>query len=193
MAGTASSKLAAIFVLVPVGILLWFLAPMALPVWRWRYMDFQQLSLKTKQPVALLQHEYMVSMRYNPRGTNDPCPWQIVSMDPAWASVDDRRADEDHELIRCTFISERDGTPPSKLFLGSGSYKDRFWKAKVWRFPPGTFGMNPHRPVVVYRGDTYEHWDLGTCEVLNADCLGVGTEKYENDDNKDDGYTRGGE
>jgi hypothetical protein len=190
MAGSSTSKVVSIMLLVPIGAFLWFAAPFVMPVWRWRHMDFEQLSASTKIPIALLRQEYQVSMRYNPRGDNDPCPWQVITMDPSWFSLDERRRDEDHLLCRCTFISDRDGTPPSKFFLGSGSYKDRYWKGKAWRFPSGSWGFNKHRPVVVYRGDSFEHWDMANCQVLDADCTGFGVEKFENDDYIDDGFSK---
>lgn len=189
MATAVSSKVAAIVVLAPLLVVAWFAAPLVLPIWRWRHLDLPKLSADTHVPIRELAQEYDVLMRYHPRKVEgDPCPWQIISSDPTWLSVDDQHADEDHLLVRCTFISECDGKPPSKLFLGSGSYKDRYWRAKALRLPPGSYGFNKKRPVVVYRRGTLEKCDFTQSQVLEADCTGVGTEKYENDDDAvDDG------
>lgn len=192
MAGSTSSKMATLVVIIPLLILAWFLAPMALPVFRWRHMQPEKLSKATGVPVKELFTEYKVEVRYNPRGEGDPCGWQIVRMNPPWESVNDKRDDEDLKLVRCTFISERDGKPPSKLWLGSGGaagYKDRYWKAVVWRFPPGTFGMNKHRPVVVYRGDTLDKMEVGHAESLDFEINSPSAAKWENDDKEvEDGF-----
>jgi hypothetical protein len=186
MAGTVSSKLATIIVVIPLLVLIWFLAPLALPVWRWRNMDFQELAAKTKISAKELQIEYKVTARYQPRGENDPCPWQVCMMDPAWSSTSEQHQDEDKLLVRCSFVSDRDGSGPSKLFLGSGGpagFKDHYWKADCWRFPAGTFGFNKYHPVVVYRADTLEKLDVTNSESLNTDIGGAfGGTKWTADD-----------
>ena len=154
--------------------------------------DIQSLAKKTGVAEKELRQEYKVLVRFNPRGDTDPCGWQVISMDPAWVTTNPKHTDEDHILVRCTFISERDGTPPSKLFLGSGgaaAYKDRYWKAVVWRFPPGSYGFNRARPVVVYRGDTFEKMPLADAEALATDIGGsFAGGKYTNDDDVPDGF-----
>jgi hypothetical protein len=186
MAGSSSSKIATIIVIVPLLLLAWFLAPMALPVWRWQNMDFLKLSKSLNQPEAALKREFDMQVRYHPRSDNDPCPYQIIRMEPAWASVDDKNNDEDHVLVRCTFISDRSGSAPSQLFIGS-TYKDRYFKVHGWRFPPGSFGFNKFRPVVIYRGDSIEKMSIGNAEVLDNE-LTMGQVKWANDDKEiDDG------
>ncbi len=187
MAGNISSKVATVIVLVPLLALAWFLAPMALPVYRWRYMDFLELSKKTGIPLAEISKQYDVTARYAPRGLEDPLPWQIMTMDPTWVSVNSKHDDEDHILVRCTFVSDRDGTPPSKLFLGSGSLKDRYWRARAWRMPPGTLGFNSKRPVVIYAGDSIEKLSIGQCEMLDDEV--TRQSKWTNDDKEvEDGF-----
>jgi hypothetical protein len=192
MPGSSSSRIATILVVIPLLALVWFLAPLALPVWRWRNMDFEELAKKTQIPVKELQQEYKVIARYEPRSDTDPCPWQLIQMDPPWSSTNDKHTDEDHLLVRCTFVSDRDGTGPSKLFLGSGgpaAYKDRYWKAICWRFPNGSFGFNHYRPVLIYRGDSLEKCDLSTSEPLATEIGGsFGGPRYRSDDKEiDDG------
>lgn len=194
MAGTMSSKMATIVVVIPLLILAYFLAPMVLPVWRWQNMNnFPELAKKYNRPEKELRQEYKVVVRYEPRGEGDPCAWQLISMDPPWASLNDKRDDEDHVLVRCSFISDRDGTPPSKMWLGSGGpggYKDHYWRAVVWRFPPGAFGQNRHRPVLIYRGDSFEKLEPTQAEVLHVDIGGAfGGSKYRMpDQDVDDGF-----
>lgn len=194
MPGKSSSKIATLVVIIPLLVVAWFLAPMVLPVFRWQHMPMEKLTKATGLPEAELKREYQVKIRYNPRGDGDPCPWQIIEMSPPWASTGDKHDDEDHLLVRCTFISERDGKGPSKLFLGSGGaagFKDRYWKAVVWRFPGGTFGMNKHRPVLVYQGGTLEKMEVGEAQSLDFDILSPSSAKWEDDDKEvEDGYKK---
>jgi hypothetical protein len=189
MAGSSSSKIATLIVIVPLLAVAWFLAPLALPVWRWQNMDFLQLAKKTGMKEGELKREFDMRVRYQPRGAGDkdPTPYQIISMDPPWASVDDKNNDEDHLLVRCTFISDRSGNPPSTLFLGS-TFKDRYFKVHGWRFPPGTFGFNKTRPVVVYQGDSIEKMSIAEADVIHNE-IGLGQVKWANDDTDiDDGF-----
>jgi hypothetical protein len=190
MAGSAaSSKVVSVFLLLGFVILLYIASPYVLPTWRWLHVDFEKIAAQQKEPEAQLRQLYDVQLWYHPRGPTDPCPWQIVSMSPAWNSLDDKRDDEDHVLIRCTFICEGDGKSISSLWLGSGNYRDRFWRAKVWRFPPGSFGFNSKRPVLVWKLRSNEKLDFGTCEVLDANMRHVGSETWDNDDTSiDDGF-----
>jgi hypothetical protein len=195
MAGSAiSSKMATIIVVVPLLILVWFLAPLALPVWRWQNMnDFKELSKKFNIPEKELSQVYEVQVRYKPRGPNDPCPWQLITMSPTWYSVNDQKHDdEDHQLIRVTLASDRDGKGPSKLFLGSNSYKDTYWHGKAWRFPKGAFGFNRSRVVIVYQGGEFDKLSIGDAQVLDFDLGGQGSGKWTNDDNEPDGFQGSG-
>lgn len=189
MAGTSSSKIATVIVLVPLLALAWFLAPLALPVYRWRNMDFEVLAKQTNLPVADISRTYDVAVRYNPRTLEDPVPWQLMSMNPAWASLNEKHDDEDHLLVRCTLISDRDGTPPSKLFLGSGSLKDRYWRARAWRLPPGTLGFNKKHPVIVYAGDSIEKQSISECEI-NEDEITRQMKWKDDDKDTNDGFNK---
>jgi hypothetical protein len=180
--------MATLVVIAPVLILMWFLAPLALPIWRWRNLDFDKLSKDFNVPVTELKTEYSVTLYYHPRTQTDPMPWQMLDLNPTWLSINDKHNDETGELIRCTLMSERDGTGPSKFFLGSGSYRDIFWKAKIWRLPPGSFGKNKFRPVVVYKAFELEKCDMTECEVLQSEMQNRGTRSWTNDDKDvDDG------
>jgi len=186
MAGTTSSRMATIVVVIPIIILAWFLAPYALPVFRWRSMNFDDLSKKLNLPASQLQQQFQVTMYYHPRNPTDPCPWQIMGMDPPWDSIDSKRDDESSELVRCTLISDRDGEPPSKFFLGSGNYKDCFWQGKVWRFPAGTFNKSTFHPVLVYSASTWDKASFTDAEVFYSEVQNRGTKTWTNDD-KDTG------
>ncbi|MBA3710271.1 MAG: hypothetical protein H0W83_15780 [Planctomycetes bacterium] len=188
MAGSSSSKIATLIVLVPLALLAWYLAPMALPVWRWRNMDFREQSKKLNIPEAMLKKEFDMRVRFHPRGDGDPFPFQLISMDPTWLSADEKtHNDEDHLMVRCTLISDRSGNPPSSLFLGS-TYKDRYFKTHGWRFPPGAFGLDKRRPVVIYQGDTFDKLSIGDAEVLDTE-VNYGAGKWTNDDkDPDDGF-----
>jgi hypothetical protein len=186
MAGTPSktgARLALIVVLIPIGAVLYYLSPFLFPVWRWENMsDWNALSTKLGKPVAQLQKTYKVILRNNPRGENDPTPWQILSSEPAF----DPENEAPNHMVRCTLISERTGTPPSSLRLGS-NYRDSFFTGTVWWFPPGAFGFNKARPVLVYDGWAFDK--LSSNEAFQWDGEMKDSQKWTNDDTEiDDGY-----
>ena len=186
MSGTPSktgARLALIVVLIPIGAVLYYLSPFLLPVWRWENMsDWSSLSTKLGKPATQLQKTYKVVMRHNPRADNDPTPWQVINSEPAY----DPENETPNRLVRCTLISERTGTPPSALRLGS-NYRDAFFTGTVWWFPAGAFGFNKARPVLVYDGWSFEK--LSSSEAYRWDGEMKETQKWTNDDTEvEDGW-----
>jgi hypothetical protein len=188
---SSTSRILVVFAVILLGIIGFFIAPMFLPMWRWRNLDFHQLATDKKVDEGLLKQEYLVKFRYAPRGNNDedPCPFQILTMTPAWNSFEpDKRENEDHLLVRCTVISDKTGAPPSALIIG-GSYKDRYFTAKCWRLPPGSFGKPSGRPVLLYRSLTLDKVSYGDADMLDTELRRGGN--WESDDlweDRDDGW-----
>lgn len=189
---SAGAKIATLFALIPLGLLLWFAAPYVLPVWRWQHLDgknaWARIAKEKDIAEAKLRTEFKVVLRHAPRsmGGKDPRPWQIVQSTPAWNEVDpDKNEDEKNVLVRCTIISDRDGTPPSDLWVGANK-DEKYFTATVWRFPPGSFGKNAKRPVLVYQGGTLDHLPINDGQGFNTQVATM-----ENDDkweDRDDGF-----
>jgi len=158
---TNVSKIAVLLVLIPFGFVAWYVAPMILPVYRWQNVDFAQLAKTYDVPEFELRTEFSMMVYFNPRVPNDPSPYQIIQCNPTWKSVNPAHVDESVPplAVRCTLVSERDGEPISKLWIG-GVKEERFFRIKGWRLPPGALGKNPKRPVIVYQGLSLEKCDL---------------------------------
>ncbi len=175
-----------IVVIIPFCALAWWVAPNFLPVWRWKNMDFIKLSQQLGLPKDQLEAVYTVQMRYAPRGLGDPAPWQIMRQEPLF------REEEENVWVRCSFISDRTGVSVSDLQLGSGTRFDKFWHAKVWRFPPGTFGQNAKRPVLVYDARTLESFDKNQAAMcaneFGMDIAPRGKDWTYDDEEVEDGY-----
>lgn len=156
MAGTPTkfgSRLAVIMVIIPLFLVAYFISPLFLPRWRWENMsNWDELAQKLGKPKAKLQQTFVVVTRYAPRNDNDPTPWQMLSSDPLY----DPENDEPNHIVRVTLISDRTGEPPSKLRLGSGNYRDVFFKGSVWRLPGGALGFNKFHPVLVFDGSSFD-------------------------------------
>src|SRR3954469_2138920 len=119
---SSTSRILVIFAIIVVGVLAWFIAPMFLPMWRWKNIDFTQIAKDKKVDEKLLRQEYDVIMRYEPREKrdDDPTPYQIISMSPDWQSMDpEKRENEDHLLVRAYVMSDKNGMPPSGLYVGN--------------------------------------------------------------------------
>ena len=181
---TVASRLAVLVVLTPFLVALWFAAPYVLPMWRWQHMDLEALAKTSGTPLATLEQRYLVVFRHSERGPNDPLSWQLLEMKPEW-----KDGEEDKLAVRATIVSDRSGEPISAMSLGSGSYKDRYFKAEAWRLPPGAFGFNKHRPVIVFDHQTLEK--LGISPAMSWEDT-VGSQhspKWPNDDDAvEDGY-----
>ena len=171
-----------VVVIIPLLLVAYFVSPLFLPRWRWENMhDWAGLATQFKQPVAKLQQTYEIVARYNPRGENDPTPWQILQSTPRY----DPENDEEFHIVRATLISDRTGEPPSKLRLGSGNYRDQFFSGMVWRFPPGAFGFNRYRPVVVFDGSSFDKVPSTQAYSWNGQ---MSDDKWTNDDEIHDGF-----
>jgi len=188
MSGTPSktgARLAALFVLLVLLGIGWVASPLFLPRWRWSNIEpnWEGLAQQAKVPVARIKQTYNVVVRYHPRADNDPMPWQMLTSDPLF----DPENDEPNHAVRVTLVSERGGEPPSKMRLGSLNYRDLFFKGKVWRFAPGSFGFNKHRPVLVYDAWDFEKVDLGEAHRWEGEM--TENTKWTNDDEDiDDGF-----
>lgn len=189
---TSTSKIATIVVLIPITIAAWFAAPWVMPVWRWQNVDVEEIVREhgkdgyTRERLAT---EFEWTVYYNPRGgrgSNDPCPFQIYSSTPAWKSVYPEDIDENELMVRATVISEQDGEPISKLWIGV-TPGESFFTIKGWRFPPGSFGKPKGRPVLVFKG-----FSLSKVDISQGMSMVTQTKAWENDDlweQRDDGFT----
>ena len=182
------SRLASLVVLLVLGAIAYALSPLFLPRWRWENIDpkWEILAVAAKLPVAKLQAQYDIVVRYKPRGDKDPVPWQIITCTPA---VDPENEIE-FQRVRATLISDRTGEPPSALRLGSLNYRDIFFKGKAWRFPPGTLpavmGFNRVRPVFLYDAGTFDKLESSDAYRMEAE---MKEPKWTDDDEEvQDGY-----
>jgi hypothetical protein len=184
---TSVSKIVAIMVMIPIGLVVWFAAPFVLPVYRWQYVDFPALAKQFDISETELRQQYTMVVFYHPRTgiANDPSPFQIVESDPSWKSVNPKNIDEALPtplLVRCTLIGDKDGEPISKLWIHNQN-EERFFKIRAWRLPPGALGKNSKRPVLLYSSFEIEDFSYG---VPHAQAV----QGWENDDHmreRDDG------
>ena len=193
--GTNSSvsKIAMLAVIIPMGALAWFIAPWFMPVWRWQNLDFAAMAKeheKEKLTESILRTEYDMLVWYSPRKPGDPIPFLIVSCNPPIHTVWPDYTNESTPplLVRATVVSERDGEPISKIWVGA-TPEERFFKIRGWRLPPGSLGKPQKRQVVVYQGFSLEKLDIGLGVQKRSDIQG-----WERDDNprewpeRDDGF-----
>ena len=172
-AQNSGSTIVALFIVVVLGVVAWFISPMFLPIYRWQHVDFSRIAAEaTKRGIptttALAASEFDVEFAYSPRGPGDPRPWVLLAMTPTWAeATGDDSNDEVGKAVRCNVIGERTGLSVSEFLLGSNHYKDRFFQAKAWRLPPGSMGLDPERPTVLFKGGSLEKMDYGKAESLN--------------------------
>lgn len=174
------SYVAVLAVLIPCLIGAWFAAPAFLPMFWWTKVDLAKISAASGIPQSTLATMYEMEVRYNPRGEGDPLPWQIITMKPAWTTED-----ENELLVRCTFVSQNDGQPPSTTFINN-TYKDRYFKVTACRLPPGSLGFKSKRPVLIF-----ERMSLNTMSIPDADRTQETVRTWENDDHwpeRDDGW-----
>ena len=174
------SYVAYIAVFVPILIGAYFASFSFLPMYWWTKVDLAKISASSGISQSSLETKYELEMRYNPRGEGDPLPWQIITMKPAWAAEDEAEL-----LVRCTFISQNDGQPPSTTFINN-TFKDRYFKVTACRLPPGSLGFNAKRPVVIYERMSLEKMSI-TDAIQNQSAVQV----WESDDlwdKRDDGW-----
>ena len=141
----------------------WFVAPLFFPVYLWLHVDLEEEARRAGVPLETLKIEHDIILRYNPRGNDkrDPAPWEILEMSPEWFEQNSKewpREDEFEISVRCVILSDQTGEPPNKLFIG-GLEKDRYFRCKGIRLKPGSLGSTSTRPVVLYRGSTWEKLD----------------------------------
>lgn len=182
--------IATIAVMVPLLIGAWFALPMFAPMYLWTKVDLGRIASASGVERAKLETQFQMQVRYHPRGEGDPLPWQIISMAPEWKSVHPGQEDEAEILVRCTFVSGNDGTPPGTAFINN-TFKDRYFRVTGIRLPPGSLGFNAKRPVVVYN-----QLDLSKMSISDADMAQRTVSAWENDDEweeRDDGWRPPGE
>jgi hypothetical protein len=189
---TSTSKIVTIIVLIPILLGLWYVAPFALPMYKWQHVDLEKIAREHKDKgytLQSLQKEFTFIVWYNPRGgrgSNDPCPWQIVESNPPWKSVYPNDIDEEKLLVRASLVDERDGEAISKLWIGVNP-SEAFFRIKGFRLPPGTLGKPQGRPVILFQGLNLEKLDL--TDGLNREST---VKQWENDDEwydiRDDGF-----
>ncbi len=171
--------------MVPILVGMWFAAPSFLPMYWWTKVDLNAIARSSGIPRSQLETLFDLRVRYEPRGEGDPLPWQIINMTPAWVSVYPNAESEEALLVRCTLLSQNDGQPPSTTFINS-TYKDRYFKVKGYRLPPGTNGSNAKHPVVIY-----ERMSLETMGITDADSTRTMVKMWESEDlwqDRDDGW-----
>jgi len=193
MSGTPSKgggRIAAVVVLLPLLAGAYYMAPLLLPVWRWENIRWEEQARALGVSEEKLRQPYDIVFRHSERGPGDPLPWQLLEMTPAWEGGEEPEAEV---AVRATIVSDRSGNPVSSLSLGSGHYKDRYFKAKAWRFKPGSFGFNPHRPVIVFDAMSLEKAGISECGRYEEI---VGTQQapkwHFTDDDVEDGYVKPG-
>lgn len=186
VAGTSKSMawIAFLGVMIPICIGLYFMADMFLPMYTWLKVDLKAISASTGIAESQLAIKFKMKVRYNPRGgsANDPMPWQILEMDPPWASLHPKQPDEDETgvFVRCTFVSGNDGRAPSTTFINN-TYKDRYWTCEGIRLPPGSLGFNAKRPVVIF-----DQMSKSIMSITEADTTRQSVADYQNDDEWED-------
>lgn len=173
-AKSSSGGIVSLLVLVVLGAVAWFIAPMFLPVFRWQNVDFAKIASDATRrgfptTAAVVSTEFDVEFAYLPRGATDPHPWVLLGMSPTWAdATGDESNDEAGIAVRCNVIGDRTGKPVSDFLLGSNHYKDRFYQAKAWRLPPGSLpGFSGERPILLFKGGTLEKMEYTKAEVLH--------------------------
>ena len=185
---SSTSKIATIIVLIPILAALWYAAPWVLPVWYWQNVDLDALARTNAEAGYTrksLETEFSFVVYYGPRGgrgSKDPCPFQILEMNPPWHTVYPNQTNEVDLLVRCSLADERDGEPIDKIWVGSVA-EEGFFKVKGLRLPPGSCGKPPGRPVVVFKGLSMEKLELGKSITYQNKIT-----QWENDDEWEDRY-----
>ena len=174
---SSASKIVALIVLIVIGTIFYNVSHLFLPRYRWVSVNFEEIAQKATargMPTTAdkLRTKFDVEFGYYPRGKKpdqDPNPWVLLKMTPAWHEFTGN--DDDSEVgiaRRAIIISDRTGEPLSGFALGSGQFKDRYFRAKAWRFPPGSLGKSSDRPIILVEAMELEKFDIGAAEVINA-------------------------
>lgn len=191
-------------VLVGLGIVLYQIAPMFVPVYRWTSVDFQKIALENNVAVEEIDKRMEYFFRFAPRGglDEDPAPWQLMiqreQQTPSW--VVDESGEVLNELdllVRCNVISDRTGQGPSGIFnMVGGTSVDRYFRATGWRLPPGSLGQIQGRAVFLFDGGTIEKLAPGESRAWESALRQGGGRKsqwWDDDDpgewpDRDDGF-----
>jgi hypothetical protein len=170
---SSTSKIVTLIVLCLLGWGFWNVSPLFLPRYRWTKVKFEDIARESTAKgmpttAAKLSTQFDIRFAYNPRGNGDPAPWILLSMSPKWSDfMGNPDLDEEGVMKRCHIVSDRTGEPITGYLLGSGQYKDFFFKAKAWRFPPGSLGHADERPVVLFEAMSLEKFDIGEAQVYS--------------------------
>ena len=129
-------------------VILWYVVPLFSPVWLWWQVDRDPMTWAKVHDTTVeqIQKEYKGTVVYRPHGKDDPIPWQLVTSTPVYETKDIIEYDV---LVRAHLLNGGTGNPPGTLMLSS-TLKGRFYDITFRRFPPGSFGCNSPRPVLVY-------------------------------------------
>ncbi len=188
---SSTSRIMTIFILGVIGTIAWFIAPLFLPMYRWLQVDYAKIAQTaqangyqvTAEQVAT---KYTIEFIYLPRHPSDPRPFVLLKMDPPYYDVvpdDDWSVDDDGVLVRCTIINDRQGQPPSDFMLGAGHFKDHFFVAKGWRFPPKSLGLNTgDRPVIVYDSMSLDKMEYGAAQQIHSNLNNPTIYVHDDDD-----------
>src|SRR4051812_3233629 len=112
---SSTSRILVVFVVILIGVIGFFIAPIFMPMWRWRNLDFHQLAIDKKAAEGPRRKGHLFRSRSARPATNDedPSPSQIVTIPPPWNSFEpEKRENEDPLLVRCSVISDKTGQPP---------------------------------------------------------------------------------
>jgi len=168
---STGSRVVTLIFLAAVLLLLWMIAPWFFPVYRWLHVDFQQLAADFDVSQEELADKQRMTFYYNPRGKDDPLPWQIMVGNqpepPSWAVYPggEEVVEEFDMLVRVDLISDRTGESPS-TFMKGGAYYDNFFEARAWRLPAGALGRTHTRPVVLVDGSTWKKLPISSGKPL---------------------------
>lgn len=171
---SSTSKIVTLIVLCIFGLVFWYAAPFFLPRYRWTEVKFDELAKQATAKgfpttAAKLETQFAVEFGYVPRGPGDPRPWVLFKMTPAWHEFTGNPDDDEVGVMkRCAIISDRTGVSITGYLLGSGQFKDRYFRAKAWRLPPGSLKFPEERPVVLFEAMTLEKFEIGEADVLSA-------------------------
>ena len=170
---SSASKIVTLLVLILLGWIFWHFAPMFLPRYRWVNVRTDVIAKEATAKgrpttMAQLDKQFDVVFGYDSRGKDDPRPFILFSMTPAWHEFTGNPDDDETGVMkRCYIISDRTGAGITGYLLGSMQYKDKFFKAKAWRFPPGSLGFPDDRPVVMFEHMTLEKLEIGEAQVMS--------------------------
>lgn len=174
-------------------VVLWIIAPMLVPVWRWTELSFADVAAEHDIPVEALSASRPTDFYHLPRHEYDPMPWVMLVRSgdetPGWVTdPDGEPVDEYQTMVRVEVLNDHTGEPPSLTFAGGTRY-DGWYHAEAWRLPAGALGRSHTRPVVVVNGWTWEKWDLTRVKNLQPTIKhGLRTGEWIRDDDPDMGF-----